>query len=166
MPVDSFKFLPRSMQAMYGATPETEDPPVFTPLPRPIEECSVALLTSAGIYLKDSQLPFDTAREWREPTWGDPTYRAIPSDVRQEQIGCSHLHINHEDLLQDVEVVLPIRAFKRLEREGAIGQLADVHYSFMGYQDRGLADWRTKQGPELVARLKERKVDVLLLAPS
>ena len=164
--VDSYRYLPRMMRTMYEAVPEIDEAPAWAPLAKPVEECTIALMTSAGIYLKDSQLPFDEAREWREPTWGDPAYRAIPSDVRQEQIACSHLHISHEDLLEDVDTVLPIRTFKQLEREGVIGRLADVHYSFMGYQERGLNDWRTKQGPELAAKLKERKVDALLLAPS
>ena len=123
-------------------------------------------MTSAGVFLKDSQEGFDEEREWREPTWGDPTYRVIPADVRQEQIGCSHLHINHTDLLEDIDVVLPFRAFKTLEKEGRIGGLAGEAYSFMGYQDRRLEDWRNVQGPQLVARLRERSVDVLLLAPA
>ena len=166
MTVDSYKYLPRSMHAMYGSQPVTDEPPVFAPLPKPLHRCSVALLTSAGIYLKDSQPPFDTEREQREPTWGDPTYRVIPSTVRQEQVACSHLHINHADLLEDVDVVLPIRAFTALAEEGRIGSLAPEHYSFMGYQDRRLEAWRTVQGPELAARLKEHAVDVLLLAPA
>lgn len=166
MPVDSYKYLPRSMKTMYEATPGIDGPFVFAPMPKPLAECTVALMTSAGIYLKDSQEPFDEDREWREPTWGDPTFRVIPRAVRQEQIGCSHLHINRTDLLEDVNVVLPLRAFSELEREGTIGKLADEHYSFMGYQQRGLHDWRTTQGPELAERLKEHGVDVLLLAPS
>jgi D-proline reductase (dithiol) PrdB len=166
MPVDSYKYLPRSMKTMYEATPVSEDPFAWTPLPKPLAQCTLALMTSAGIYLKDSQPGFDEEREWANPEWGDPTYRVIPSDVRQEQIGCSHLHIAHDDLLEDVDVVLPLRAFKQLAAEGAIGSLADEHYSFMGYQDRRLLDWRNTQGPELAARLKERSVDVLLLAPA
>jgi D-proline reductase (dithiol) PrdB len=69
-------------------------------------------------------------------------------------------------MVEDVDVVLPIRAFTALEAEGRIGRLADEHYSFMGYQDRRLVDWRNVQGPELAARLKEHAVDVLLLAPA
>ena len=164
--VDSYKYLPRSMQQMYGAQPVIDEPHVWAPLPKPLHRCTIALMTSAGIFLKDSQPPFDEEREKREPTWGDPTYRVIPRLVRQEQIGCSHLHINQEDLLEDVDVVLPIRAFTALESEGVIGALAQEHYSFMGYQDRRLIEWRTVQGPELVARLKEQAVDVLLLAPA
>jgi len=166
MAVDSYKFLPRSMRAMYESMVAVEEPPVWTALTKPVERCSIALMTSAGVFLKDSQEGFDEEREWREPTWGDPTYRVIPRDVRQEQIGCSHLHINHTDLLEDLDVVLPFRAFTTLEAEGRIGRLADEAYSFMGYQDRRLEEWRTVQGPELVTRLKEQAVDVLLLAPA
>lgn len=166
MTVDSYKYTPRSMRMMYEATPAIDDPPVWAPLPKPLHRCTVALMTSAGIYLKGEQEPFDTEREQREPTWGDPTFRVIPSGVRQEQIACSHLHISHDDLLEDVNVVLPIRAFRALESEGRIGKLADEHYSFMGYQDRRLEDWRNVQGPELANRLKEHAADVLLLAPA
>ena len=166
MAVESYKFLPRSMRAMYEAMPAIDEPPAWAPLTKPVERCTIALMTSAGVFLKDSQQGFDEEREWREPTWGDPTYRVIPRDVRQEQVGCSHLHINRTDLLEDLDVVLPFRAFGTLESEGRIGRLADEAYSFMGYQDRRLEDWRNVQGPELAARLKERAVDVLLLAPA
>ena len=164
--VDSYRYLPRPMKTMYEATPMSDEPVAWNPLPRPLNRCSIALMTSAGIFLKDSQPGFDEEREWANPQWGDPTYRVIPSGVRQEQVACSHLHISHDDLLEDVDVVLPIRAFKALGSEGRIGSLASEHYSFMGYQDRRLLDWRNTQGPELAARLKERKVDVLLLAPA
>ncbi len=166
MAVDSYKFLPRSMRTTYESVTPIDEPPAWAPLQKPVDRCTIALMTSAGVFLKDSQQGFDEEREWREPTWGDPTYRIIPRDVRQEQIGCSHLHISHTDLLEDIDVVLPFRAFAALEAEGRIGKLADQAYSFMGYQDRRLEDWRNVQGPELAARLKERSVDVLLLAPA
>lgn len=166
MTVDSYKYLPRSMREMYAATPDTREPHAWTPLEKPVSQARVALMTSAGVYLEDSQQPFDVERERQEPNWGDPTYRVIPVDVRQEQVAHAHLHINGEDILQDINVVLPIRAFREFEREGAIGSLAEEHYSFMGFQDRRLKDWRETQAPELAARLKEQAVDVLLLAPA
>ncbi|MDZ7729610.1 MAG: glycine/sarcosine/betaine reductase selenoprotein B family protein [Dehalococcoidia bacterium] len=166
MSVDSYKYLPRSMREMYEGTPETREPHAWTPLEKPASQARFALMTSAGIYLKDQQEPFDVERERQEPSWGDPTYRVIPADVRQEQLGHTHLHINGEDILEDVNVVLPIRAFRSLEAEGAIGSLSDEHYSFMGFQDRRLKDWREQQGPEVAKRLQERGVDVLLLAPA
>jgi hypothetical protein len=36
----------------------------------------------------------------------------------------------------------------------------------MGYQDRGLRDWREKTAPEVIAHLREQGVDGLILAPA
>jgi D-proline reductase (dithiol) PrdB len=166
MAADFYKYLPRSMKAMYESTAVLDAPAVFQPLPKPIEQCTVALLTSAGVYLTDTQEPFDLDGERKKPTWGDPTYREIPSDVDQSRIGHAHLHINGADILEDVNIALPFRAFKTLEAEGAIGALAPVAYSFMGFQENNAKSWDEVQGPELGAKLKERVVDVLLLAPA
>ena len=46
------------------------------------------------------------------------------------------------------------------------GRLADEHYSFMGYQERGCQEWRTHYGPELVRRLQDAGVHALILAPA
>ena len=126
----------------------------------------IALLTSAGIYLKDSQQPFDVEREKREPNWGDPTWRSIPRTVEQAEVAAEHLHINTRDLLIDFNVALPIRAFGQLEAEGAIGSLADEHYGFMGFQERGAEHWQANAGPEVAQRLKDAGVHALVLAPA
>ena len=166
MPVDSFKWLPRSIAGYYQAmqVPEPEDVP-WTPLRKPIEQCRFALVTTAGLYLQDQQPSFDLGRERREPFWGDPTYRAIPSDVRQEQIGIAHLHINTEDIQADVNIVLPVHRFRELAEAGDIGSLAPHHYSFMGYQQDN-SEWRERYGPEVAQRMIEEEVDAALLAPA
>jgi hypothetical protein len=166
MVVDSYKFLPRSFRAGYELTSNLASEPVWTPLEKPVNEATIALLTSAGIYLKDTQPPFDTEREKREPLWGDPTYRVIPRDVCQEDIDVRHLHINTRDILADFNVALPIRAFGALEEEGAIGRLAGEHYAFMGFQERGAKEWQERYGPEVATRLREAQVDALVLAPA
>lgn len=86
MTVDSYKYLPRSFRQGYAQFGYQADEPVWAPLAVPVEEATVALLTSAGLYLEGEQEPFDVEREKENPTWGDPTYRVIPRDVRQEQI--------------------------------------------------------------------------------
>lgn len=76
---DSYKFLPRSFRPEFEAVPDQpglEAPPARPAVP--LREAKVALLTSAGLYLKDRQPPFDLDRERREPWWGDPTDRIIP----------------------------------------------------------------------------------------
>jgi D-proline reductase (dithiol) PrdB len=166
MPVDSFKYLPRSFRAGYEGTGVQEETPVWSPLAVPVEDATIAMLTSAGLYLKASQPPFDVERERREPTWGDPTYRVIPRTARQEEVAAEHLHLNTQDLFIDFNVALPLRAFGQLEADGAIGRLADEHYAFMGFQQRGLERWRTRSGPEVAQRLKEAGVHALVLAPA
>ena len=136
----------------------------WSPLTKPLEQCRVALVTTAGLYVKGEQEPFDLDRERREPLWGDPTYRALPAGVRQEQIGVCHLHINTEDLLADVNITLPVHRFQELAEAGEVGSLADHHYSFMGFQMDPTA-WREQYGPAVAQRMTEEQVDVALLTP-
>lgn len=166
MTVDSFKYLPRSFRPGFEAMPMQEDEPVWSPLTLPVQQATIALLTSAGLYVKRRQQPFEEERERQNPLWGDPSFRAIPRDVRQEEIAASHLHLNTRDFYVDFNVALPIRRFEELEAEGKIGRLADEHYSFMGYQERGCAEWQTNYGPEVARRLKDAGVHALVLAPA
>ena len=167
MVVDSFKFLPRSFRPLYeGRGPfPGEEAPVWAPFEKRLAQSRIALLTSAGIYLKRSQPPFDLEREKTSPEWGDPSWRAIPASTQPADIGVAHLHINDEDLLADPEVALPMRLLDRLASEGVIGSTVVEHLSVMGYQDRTLGDWQSKTAPEVVAHLQGQGADGLILAP-
>ncbi len=165
MAVDSFKYLPRSFRQGYDI-PYQAETPAWAPLDVPIEQATLALLTSAGLYVQGEQQPFDVEREKANPLWGDPTYRTIPRDVRQDQIGASHLHLNTRDFYEDFNVALALRAFGELAAEGKLGRVADEHYSVMGFQERTLDGWRTRYGPEIARRLKDAGVHALVLAPA
>jgi D-proline reductase (dithiol) PrdB len=169
MPVDSFKFLPRIIAAVYEARDgEPEFPIPWTPLARPLSECKFGLVTSGGLYHKGVDPPFDTQREMDEPTWGDPTYRAIPLRIQQGELGVSHLHINPQAVEADINVLLPIHHFQELAAQGRIGGLADPAYSFMGYQGYppDASAWRELYGPEVAQKFKAQGVHCVLLTPS
>ncbi|MCI1241992.1 MAG: glycine/betaine/sarcosine/D-proline family reductase selenoprotein B, partial [Bifidobacterium subtile] len=51
--------------------------PVWTPITKPLSECTVAFITSGGIH-KKTQTPFNTA--------GDYTFREIPSDTPSDEL--------------------------------------------------------------------------------
>jgi len=89
-----------------------------------------ALVTSGGLYLKDSQPPFDT-----ESIHGDTSFREIPKTVRQQDIGIAHAHYDHSLAGQDINTVFPIERFVELENEGIIGRLTDTNYSFSYVND-------------------------------
>lgn len=166
MPIDSFKYLPGSIAAYYRNLPAQRMEPIpWTPLRKPLSQSRFALVTTAGIYVRDMEPPFDAEGERRNPMWGDPTYRRIPRDVLQEQIGASHLHINNRDILADVNIVLPVHRFLELESEGAIGSLAQTSYSFMGYQMDN-REWRERYAPEVAGLMKDEAVDAVLLTPA
>ncbi|MDP6566396.1 MAG: glycine/sarcosine/betaine reductase selenoprotein B family protein [Alphaproteobacteria bacterium] len=166
MSVDSFKYLPKSFRPMFEDVDIEVEGAVWAPFEKPLSEATIAVLSSAGIFLKDSQQGFDMEREKREPTWGDPSWRAIPRDVGQDRIDAAHLHINTEHVKRDVGVALPLRALAALEADGVIGRLAAENYSVMGYQENGCAVWQSQTGPEIVNRLRHEAVDALILAPA
>ena len=165
MTIDSFKWMPASLAAMYQNMPaQREEPIPWTPLAKPLNRCRFALVTTAGIYVPGREPPFDTEREEREPTWGDPSYRAIPRDTRQDEIGACHLHINNRDILADVNIVLPLERFRELQEAGEIGSLAPTHCSFMGFQ-LNTTEWRERYAPAAAERLRQEEVDAVLLTP-
>jgi D-proline reductase (dithiol) PrdB len=153
---------------MYAEPPRLagEDQPVWAPFPKRLADSTVALLSSAGLYVADSQPAFDLDRERADPGWGDPTWRAIPRDTPPGALGMAHLHVNAADTLADHEVSLPLRTLDALVDDGVVGASADTHYSVMGYQEAGLAEWRSKTAAEIVERLRDEHVDAILLAPA
>ena len=162
---DSYRWLPPSLKAYFAAMaiPPPDGIP-WTPLRKPLRDARIALVTTAGINVRSVEPPFDYEREQREPNWGDPTYRTLPRDLRQEQVQAGHLHINNDDLLRDVDVAFPVHRMLELEAAGEIGALALTNYSFMGYQP-DTTEWRQHYAPEVARRMKDEAVDAVLLTP-
>lgn len=167
MMVDSFKFLPRSFRPFYEQPPRLpgEDGPVWSPPRKRLAETTVALLTSAGLFVPSRQPPFDVERERREPTWGDPSWRGLPRDVVPDDLGMAHLHLNHNDILADRNVALPVDVLDGLVAEGIVGGATPEHVSVMGFQERSLDGWRDATAPAIVSFLERSAADAVVLAP-
>ncbi|HEX3508871.1 MAG TPA: hypothetical protein VHW94_10815 [Candidatus Dormibacteraeota bacterium] len=168
MKVDSYRFLPRSFRSFYEGRGSFagEDEPVWAPFEKRLQESRIALLTSAGLYLKKTQPSFDLEQERSHPQWGDPSWRAIPAGVDAADLAVAHLHINDEDVLADPEIALPARLLDQLAAQRVIGGAATEHISVMGYQERSLEGWRDTTAGEVVAHLRSQGVDGLILAPA
>jgi D-proline reductase (dithiol) PrdB len=165
MPVDSYKWLPPSLKGFYAnMTVPPYDGVPWTPFAKPLREARIALVTTAGINVRGVEPPFDWERERQNPTWGDPSYRTLPRDLRQDQVQTGHLHINNDGLDRDVNVAFPVHRMLDLEAAGEIGSLADHNYSFMGYQP-DTTEWRERYGPEVAQKLRDQRVDGVLLTP-
>ena len=134
--VDGFRFLPPKLLAWiktYIPDNDFSGEIPFHPLDKPLSQARLALITSAGISLK-SDPPFDMEREKVEPTWGDPTFRAIPKRTAAVDIDVNHLHINCDYAKSDINVMLPLDRVEELAGVGIVGELAPTSYSFYGFQ--------------------------------
>jgi D-proline reductase (dithiol) PrdB len=169
MTVDSFKYLPRIIAFYYQKTAKKSDLPTpWTPLSKPIRDSKFGLVTSGGLYNRQTDKPFNIEREEREPTWGDPTFRKIPVDIDPIVIGASHLHIKVDDILNDINILLPIHRFQELVTNAKIGGLNETAYSFMGYQGfpPDSKAWRDVYAPTVAQDFIENGVDCVLLTPA
>ena len=163
--VDSFRYLsPASkaiMKTMIALAPR--DPVPWTPLPRPLSEATVALVSTAGLSML-ADPPFDAEGERQNPWWGDPSYRVIPRTATEADIVASHLHIETAYLRQDLDVVLPLRRLAEAEAEGRIGRVAPSHYSFMGYL-LDPTEFLERSMPAMIERMRAEEVDAAVFIP-
>lgn len=163
--VDSFRYLDfvnRQLVKHWTAREPSREIP-WTPLARPLAECTVALLSTAAIARRDDA-PFDQEGERRDPWWGDPTHRVLPSDVTEADVAFHHLHVDPTPAEQDLDVVLPLRRLREAAAAGRIGRVAPSHYSIMGYLLRP-EELLRKTVPAIVERMRREEVDAALLVP-
>jgi hypothetical protein len=73
MSIDSYRFLDFAARQVVKAWAARQRPGMipFTPLTKALGECTVALVSTAGVARTDD-LPFDQEHERRNPWWGDP----------------------------------------------------------------------------------------------
>ena len=129
-------------------------PSAFAPAPAPARS-RIALVTTAGLHVRGDRV-FDMA---------SAEYRAIGRDTAAGDIVMSHTSVNFDraGFAEDVNVVFPVDRFRELEASGAIGSMADVHYSLMGaYLDP--VDY-APSARELAALLRGDGVDSVFLTP-
>lgn len=137
----------------------TELPIPWKPLNKPLAECRLALVTTAGVHLVD-QDPFDV-----EAKEGDPSYRVLPVDSPLDAYRISHTHYDHSEADRDINCVYPITRLRELLEQGLIGSLAAENFGFMGFNLKSNLE-KVKENSRIVAqKLLEQKVDAVLLTP-
>ncbi len=163
--VDPYRFIDRFSKrvARSWSALEPERAIPWTPLSKPLSECTVSLISSAALVLRGDR-PFDQQGERDDPWWGDPSHRVIPRSATSDEVACHHLHIHTAAAEQDLNCVLPIHRLVELEEAGFIGRAATSHYSFMGYQPRD-QELLARTVPAIIEQLRAEQVDAVLLVP-
>ena len=165
--VDGFRFLPPGLAAWVRKFIPDEEFKEFipwTPLAKPLNQTTLALVTSAGISLKTDP-PFDMEREKKEAIWGDRSYRVIPRGTTEKDIEVNHLHINTNYIKRDINVILPLARMAEFEQERIIGRLAPTSYSFYGFQWEN-TDFLKEAIEPISRRMKLEGVEAVLMTPA
>jgi D-proline reductase (dithiol) PrdB len=126
----------------------------WTPLRRPIDEATVALVSTSGVHLRTAR-PFDL--------YSDASFRVIPGWAAPDDLQITHRGYDRRDAARDVNLIFPLPRLRELEAAGIIGRVADDHYGF------GLVvepEELLAPGREVGVRLADAGVDLALLVPA
>jgi len=165
--VDPWRFTGGFLRKLLSARipDEPAHPPIpWAPVRVPLSQAKIALLSTAGLSMK-GDAPFDMAFERRHPTRGDASWRRLTAAARSENIEANHLHIDTGYILRDLNVALPLDRLRELVAEGAVGAVAESHYSIMGYQGSDTSELERVSAPAIALAMKSEEVDLALLAP-
>ncbi len=131
-----------------------ESPPAFETLAKPLAECRVGMISSAGTYAAGQQ-----AFYYKD----DTSVRVIPADTPTRRLRFSHVTENYLGGARvDPRCVFPAEALRTLADNQEIAGIPDVWLSCMG----GIYSQRRVQS-ELIPNIEAvlPAIDVLLLVP-
>lgn len=136
------------------------DPVPWTPLEKPLSECKLGLVSTAGLSVPDQE-PFSNKAKG-----GDSSFREIPADIDPQTLIENHRSKawDHAGIEQDRNVGFPIDRVKELVEAGRIGSTSSRFFSFMGSvtaPGRMVRD----SVPLVAEAFLEEEVDIALLVP-
>jgi len=122
--------------------------------PRPLEQCKVAIVTTASLHHADQP---DFAP-------GDTGFRVLDGSRDDLQLGHWSPNFDTTGYAVDPNVVFPLQRLHELAAHGRIGSVAEFHLSYAGNQFE-LSAVRLDSGPAGAKLLIDDGVDVVLLTP-
>ena len=136
------------------------DPVPWTPMPKPLSESTLALVSTAGMVAPE-QKPFDN-----DVRGGDFSFRVLPSDTGVRTLIDTHRSgsFDHSGIERDPNLGFPLDRLREIEAAGIVKRLAPRHLSFMGsITAPGRLTHDT--APKAARVLVEDGVDAALLVP-
>ncbi len=136
------------------------DPVPWTPLKKPLKDCRLILVSSAGMVTADQE-PFDDSIRG-----GDPGIREIPFDVDVATLRETHRSdaFDHTGIRQDPNLAFPADRLREMAADGLIGSLNHRYLSMMG-SITAPGRLIKKTIPAVVPKLVQNMVDIALLIP-
>lgn len=130
----------------------------WTPIRKPLSECTIALVSTAGVHLKSQP-----AHNLLDPH-GDSSFREIPGDTQVSALAVDHTHYDTTDANADPNCVFPIDRLRELAAMGVVGGIAPLNFGFMGFIPDGRL-LRDTTAPIVAQKLLDEEADAVLLTP-
>lgn len=127
----------------------------FTPARRALPMLNLALISSAGAYIDGTAAFADE----------DLSFKEIPIEVESSDLRFTARGYDPAAVEQDANSQLPIERLLEFERNGIIGQLNPVFWSFCGYIPSATVV-AEELAPRLTERLRRYEVQAALLVPA
>ena len=127
-------------------------------LQKPLNQCKVALVSTAGVHLKTDE-PFDV-----DNPAGDPSFRIIPANVSEQELTVTHIYFDTKFAKTDPTIVFPLQQLKGAAAAGKIGSVSDVNIGLNG----GILDTPIAEKdfiPKVVELFHNEGIDAALLVP-
>jgi D-proline reductase (dithiol) PrdB len=136
------------------------DPVPVASLEKPISECKVALVSSAGFVVPGEE-PFSDSERG-----GDSSFRVIPATVDVQSLEEHHdsESFSHTGVAADRNLGLPLDRLHELAAAGEIGSVAPNHFSVMG-SITAPGRYIKHTLPAIADLLVEDHVDIALMVP-
>ena len=136
------------------------DPVPWTPLGKPLKDCRLVMISSAGI-VTAAQDPFDSFIRI-----GDTGIREIPWDVDTATLRETHRSkvFDHTGIRRDPNLAFPVDRLREMAEAGFVGSLNHRYLSIMG-SVTDPARLIKNTIPPVVSKLVDDRVDIALLIP-
>jgi D-proline reductase (dithiol) PrdB len=134
------------------------DPTPWAPLRKPLRECRVALIVSAGLRLK-------TQHEYSILSGGGSAdFREISTYVVPEQLAFDFTNYDPKEAEEDLNVLAPVDRLKEFLDQGLLGGLHETFFSFFGLSPH-LGALETSANT-VAEKLRAAQIDVAFLIPA
>ena len=150
---------------------EYEDAPI-TRMSKPLSPARLGLLTISGHFVEgDDPQPFgvtdmsqkEALMRISEFLKEEPPLSRIPIDTPREKLRVRHGGYDIRAAQLDLNTVFPLDRILELEKEGKIGEVMKIAYSFVGASSKYLL--MNKAIPKWIDLLKDHGVDGMILVP-
>src|SRR6516162_3945115 len=131
----------------------------LAPLTKPLAECRLTFVSSAGVQPKGT-MPFDVVH----PV-GDFSFRRVPSASTPADLEIHQIKYPTHSALRDLNVIFPIERLQELSSNGVIGGLTPHFFSFIGY-NMDPPRFEATLAEDLAAAVSAEGADICLLCPA